>query len=197
MVELVPDSYVAQLDLPRIFGRHAPLHVDLGCGDGAFLAAMADRYPEENFLGIDRMPGRIDKACRRAVGLNNVRFLLIETSYAVRYLLPARSVETFYLLFPDPWPKRRHHDRRVATPDFFNSIHAALEDNGALRIATDQSDYFDQISRQAQTHFGFEIVDPAGTSAQADLPHTKFEKRFRSQGVPIHQLTLRKISPVT
>ncbi len=65
--------------------------------------------PGKNFLGIERLPGRIGSVTRRSARLGNVHLLRAESSYAVHHLLPAESVETFYLLFPDPWPKRRHH----------------------------------------------------------------------------------------
>jgi tRNA (guanine-N7-)-methyltransferase len=198
VIQLVPESYVACLDLAKIFGRIAPLHVDLGCGDGSFLCAVAKRCPGKNFLGIDRLTGRIAKASRKAgpsrTGgkLDNVRLLHLETSYAIRYLLPECSVETFYLLFPDPWPKRRHNRRRIVTPDFLDAAHDALEENGLLRIATDQSNYFQQIMLVAESHSRFAIVD----LDDADLPPTKFEERFIAQRAPIYRVALRKVSPV-
>ena len=73
MSELLPETYVAPLDLLAIFGRVAPLHVDLGCGDGSFLCELAARHPETNFLGIDRLVGRVAKASRKAAALENVR----------------------------------------------------------------------------------------------------------------------------
>ena len=193
MVELIPESYIAPLDLVAIFGRVAPLQVDLGCGDGSFLSELAQRHPDQNFLGTEKLIGRVAKVCRKAASLENVRVLNIESSYAVRYLLPEASVETFYLLFPDPWPKRRHHRRRVVTKDFLDSIARALVNRGSLRIATDQRDYFEQIERTARNHSGFAIVD----LDDVDLPATKFENRFRQQGAPIYRLSLRKVSPVT
>ncbi|MEP7016122.1 MAG: tRNA (guanosine(46)-N7)-methyltransferase TrmB [Verrucomicrobiota bacterium] len=199
MVEVIPESYVAQLDLPKIFGRIAPLDVDLGCSDGAFLIALAERSPERNFLGIEREASRVDKACRKAgperTGgrIDNVRILHLETSYAVRYLLPEQSVETFYLLFPDPWPKRRHRGRRVMSPDFLESIHRAMAANGILQIATDQRDYFQQMQRYAQDDPRFELITGQKEGA---LPTTKFERIFLEQGLPIYRLGLRKVSPV-
>ena len=192
MIELIPETYIAPLDLLAIFGRAAPLHVDLGCGDGSFLCELAQRYPDQNFLGIERLVGRVAKACRKASAMENVRLLSVESSYAIRYLLPERSVETFYLLFPDPWPKRRHHRRRIVKTDFLNSIHRALADDSVFRIATDQSDYFQQIRALAENHSGFAIVD----AEDVELPLTKFERRFRGLGAPIHRLALRKISPL-
>jgi tRNA (guanine-N7-)-methyltransferase len=186
-----PESLTNRLDLEKIFRRKAPLHVDLGCGDGSFLCALAQRLPDKNFLGIERLSGRVRSTARKAASLDNVRLLQMESSYAVRYLLPAESVETFYLLFPDPWPKRRHHPRRIVTPDFLNSVHAALEHNGVIYIATDHLDYFRKIKKTAESIPGFAIDD-----ADVDLPQSKFGLAFRQKGAPIHWLALRKVSPV-
>jgi tRNA (guanine-N7-)-methyltransferase len=202
VVELIPESYVAPLDLEKIFGRKAPLRVDLGCGNGSFLCALAQRTPEKNFLGVERLVGRIRSAARKAATVGNVRLLRMESAYAVRYLLPAGSVETFYLLFPDPWPKRRHYRRRIVTPDFLRSIQTALEENGTIYIATDHLDYFERIKVIARANPDFTVEDPfdlrshrRGQDGQV-LPLTKFEQQFRAQGAAIYWLELRKVSPV-
>jgi tRNA (guanine-N7-)-methyltransferase len=114
--------------------------------------------------------------------------------YAVEFLLPPASIETFYLLFPDPWPKRRHHRRRLVSEHFLEAVSAALEPNGLLRVATDQSDYFEQIHELAKESPGFEMLKDASLET---LPETKFEKRFKREGAEIYRLALRKISPVT
>src|SRR5439155_4333341 len=186
-----PESLTNRLDLEKIFRRKAPLHVDLGCGDGSFLCALAQRLPDKNFLGIERLSGRVRSSARKAASLDNVRLLQMESSYAVRYLLPAESVETFYLLFPDPWPKRRHHRHRIVTPDFLNSIHVALQKNGSIHIATDDVDYFGKIKEIAELNPGFAIGN-----ADVDLPQSKFGRTFREKGAPIQWLELRKVSPV-
>jgi tRNA (guanine-N7-)-methyltransferase len=196
VIELIPETYVAPLDPVSIFGRTAPLHVDLGCGDGLFLCELASRHPEKNFLGTERLIKRVAKACRKSSALENVRILNVESSYAVGYLLPETSVETFYLLFPDPWPKRRHHRRRIVTANFLDSIHRALADGGFFRIATDQLDYFEQIQRVGKNHSDFAIVDVTANPARTDLPQTKFEQRFSALDAPIYRFALRKISPV-
>ena len=207
MIELIPETYVAPLDLLAIFGRVAPLQVDLGCGDGSFLCELAQLHPDRDFLGIDRLVGRVAKACRKAIAVENVRILNVESSYAVGYLLPEGSVETFYLMFPDPWPKRRHHRRRIITKDFLESTHRALENGGILQIATDQFDYFRQIERLAhasslQVSEKLDGLKPSslGEETSSDkndgFPLTKFERRFSALGAPIYRLALRKISPV-
>jgi tRNA (guanine-N7-)-methyltransferase len=192
-VEIVPASYFAPLDLEAIYGRSAPIEVDLGCGDGSFLVEIAAANPARNFLGIERLLGRVRSTRRKITqrGITNARVLRVETSYAVRQMLPADSVALFHLMFPDPWPKRRHWRRRVVTEDFFASIHRALAPHGLLRIATDQADYFGEIERLAGQSTQFVISsDPAPHRA----PST-FEKRFSQS--EIYRLVLRKISEVT
>jgi tRNA (guanine-N7-)-methyltransferase len=186
-----PDSLTDCLDLEKIFERNAPLHVDLGCGDGSFLCSLAQGMPNKNFLGIERLLNRVRASARKAATLDNVRLLRVESSYAVRYLLPAESVERFYLLFPDPWPKRRHHRRRIVTPDFLSSIHAALQKDGSIYIATDDVDYFEIIKEVAESDPGFAIGH-----GDIDLPPSRFGLIFRQKGAPVHWLELRKISPV-
>jgi tRNA (guanine-N7-)-methyltransferase len=192
VIELVPKSCVDQLDPISLFAHGGPLHVDLGCGDGSFLFALAKRHPDKNFLGIERLLGRARSAAQKAVRLENLRVLRIESFYAVRFLLPPASVEAFYLLFPDPWPKRRHHRRRIVTSDFLRAISGALVENGMLHVATDQPDYFQHTRRCAQQSTEFAIK--GGGCAQ--LPLSAFEKRFRCAGAQIYRLELRKISPV-
>jgi len=192
--QLVAASQVAPLDLVQLFGCDAPLHVDLGCGDGSFLCEMAQQFPKRNFLGIERLTKRVEKVRRKAEKIENVRVLRADTLFAVRDLLPESSVETFYLLFPDPWPKRRHQFRRIFTPDFLDAIAVALGQRGVLRVATDQVDYFHQIERLSRAHLQFQVVpQPPDESV---FPVTKFERKFRDQGAPIYRLTLRKVSPV-
>jgi tRNA (guanine-N7-)-methyltransferase len=167
------------------------VHVDLGCGDGSFLCALAQRIPDKNFLGIERLLNRVRTSARKAATLDNVRLLRVESSYAVRYLLLAGSVERFYLLFPDPWPKRCHHRRRILTPDFLRSVHAALKKDGSIYIATDDVDYFGIIKEVAQSDRRFAISD-----GDVDLPLSRFGLIFRQKGATIHSLELRKVSPV-
>jgi tRNA (guanine-N7-)-methyltransferase len=124
----------------------------------------------------------------------------MESSYAVRYLLPAESVETFYLLFPDPWPKRRHWRRRIVTGDFLCAISQALAENGKLLIATDHVDYFEKIMETARGNPNLAVgepadVDPFDLRSGQVRPLTKFERKFRAQSIPIHWLALRKVLP--
>ena len=190
-LELIPEDYFASLDLGKIFPQPGPLEVDLGCGDGSFLIAMAERFPERNFLGIEKLAGRVETACRKGArrGLRNLRVLRIETSYAIQYLLPPASTEAVHLLFPDPWPKRKHKRRRIVTPDFLALIHRLLVPEGRFHLATDQEAYFAAI-RDVISSAPFVEESAAGQ----EFPPTTFEKRFVAQGLPIYRLELRKVS---
>ena len=194
VIDLVPELQVAPVEVAELFGRSAPLHVDLGCGDGSFLCEMAQQFPKTNFLGIERLTKRVEKVRRKAEKIENVRVLRADSLFAVRYLLPESSVEAFYLSFPDPWPKRRHQLRRIFTRDFLDAIAVALKQHGVLRVATDQLDYFQQVERISRAHVQFQVVQRSPDDTV--LPVTKFERKFREQGAPIYRVTLRKTSPV-
>lgn len=189
---LEPGSYVERLDLAEVFRRIAPLEVDLGCGDGALICALAHHFPDRNFLGIERLAGRVQSAARKAAATPNVRIMRVESAYAVRYLLPAGSVSTFYIFFPDPWPKRRHQRRRLINAEFIDSTRDALQQGGLIHIATDRVDYFQQIEGLTRETPGLVTVD----AHDLKLPATRFEARFRAAGTPIYRLSLRKVSPV-
>jgi len=191
-IELIPVNYFEPLKIELAFSRPAPLEVDIGCGEGSFLVEMATQFPARNFLGIERLLGRVRKTCRRTLARNleNIRVLRLESSYTVQYLLPKESVSVFHLMFPDPWPKRKHHRRRIVADPFLNALHTALCLHGELRLTTDDKDYFEQMQSVCLIRSDFEpipwIEDP-------NYPQTDFEKGFRAQGRPIYRLFLRKI----
>jgi tRNA (guanine-N7-)-methyltransferase len=182
---------LAPLDFDFLFGRSAPVEIDLGCGDGSFITLLARQKLERNFLGIERLVGRVRSTCRKAAreNLSNLRVLRVEIAYAVRYLVPPQSVARFHLLFPDPWPKTRHHRRRIVTAEFLESIRNALVPGGILQIATDQADYFEQISRVTAIASGLVIEDPSFDAAH---PVSTFEERFCQAGAKTYRLKLRK-----
>lgn len=190
-VELIPADYFAPLDLTAIFPRVAPLEIDLGCGDGTFLVGRAAQFPGRNFLGIERLVGRVRSASGKAARakLPNVRVLLIESAYAMQYLFPPNSIAAVHLLFPDPWPKKRHQRRRIVTRDFLDAVHRALAPDGLLRIATDQQDYFAAIHELVPAS----EFQPDPGAEKETFPLTKFEKRFVAEGLPIYRLRLRKV----
>jgi tRNA (guanine-N7-)-methyltransferase len=191
-IEFAPADYFARAKMSDIFEREAPLEMDLGCGEGAFLVAMAAKYPERNFLGIERLLGRVRKVCRMVVHhqLTNARLLRIETAYALRYVLPPESVTTAHVLFPDPWPKRHHQSRRLIQDGFMEALHGILVPGGELRVKTDDQPYFLWMEKVFAKAKGYERID---WPEDAEYPQTNFERRFLAQGLPIYRALLRKV----
>ncbi len=191
-IEFVPADYFAQARMSDIFPREAPLQVDIGCGEGSFLEAMAARHPDHNFLGIERLLGRVRKVCRGVVHnkLTNVRLLRIETAYALRYVLPKECVTIAHVLFPDPWPKRHHQSRRLVQDGFMEALHGILVPGGELRIKTDDQPYFLWMEKVLAKAKGYERLD---WPDDPDYPITDFERRFMAQGLPIYRARLRKV----
>src|ERR1700751_3021575 len=114
-LEIVPPDMLSPIVFSEVFWNDSLVEVDLGSGPGTFLVEAAQKYPDRNFLGVERLLGRVRKTRRRAfrLGITNLRVLRMEIQYAVRYLLPKESISRFHLSFPDPWPKRRHTAHRV------------------------------------------------------------------------------------
>ena len=194
MTELIPESYLAPLDLLKIFERFGTLQVDLGCGDGSFLSELASRNPEKNFLGIDKLAGRVAKACRKSAQFKNVRLLKVESSYAVRYLLPENSVETFYLLFPDPWPKARHHKRRIVQPAFLDLVASRLKPGGRFHLATDWEPYAQDMLSVLRGCQALHNCAAGGEFSErlSNRSATRFERRGERMGHRIHRLLFER-----
>jgi tRNA (guanine-N7-)-methyltransferase len=170
-----------RLDLAALFGNANPVELDLGCGTGHFLIRRAEKAPGTNLLGIERLLGRArtvaGKALRR--GLTNVRVLRVEAAYAVQHMLPADAIATVYIFFPDPWPKRRHHARRLIGPAFLTALRGILIPGGVVHVATDDADYGCAIARTFAAHSGFREV--AHWQPEPD-EQTSFERLWLREG---------------
>jgi tRNA (guanine-N7-)-methyltransferase len=143
-----PDDFLNPSDF-RDFYDHPehPFHIDLGCGMGRFLLARSGKFPEINFLGIDRMLKRIKKIDKKAKRLEreNVRLFRADGYYAITYLLAPQSVDAYYIFYPDPWPKEKHHHNRLFNEPFMDSVARNLKPGGILHAASDHLPYFKEI----------------------------------------------------
>lgn len=186
-----PEQWTTELPLARFFDPARPLEVDVGCGKGRFLLARAQANPETNYLGIDRLLLRLRRVGHKAEqrGLSNVRLIRIEIAYAVQYLLPPASVNTFYIFFPDPWPKRKHQRRRLFTPKLLAALHRTLVPDGRLHIATDHADYFEHISSLLRDDSRFDPIPPFEPSEEEK---TDFELLFLEEGATIGRYSCRR-----
>jgi tRNA (guanine-N7-)-methyltransferase len=193
-LEIILTDILSPIALREVFWNDRPVEVDLGSGPGKFLVEAAQKFPDRNFLGIERLLGRMRKTRRRAfeLGIDNLRLLRMEMEYAVKYLLPRESIFRFHLSFPDPWPKRRHHVRRVVDREFFDALWRALIAEGEIRIKTDHEAYFQQIARVAGESQLWNLLEWADES----YPVTDFEQDFLAKDLPIYRLRAVKRNSV-
>jgi tRNA (guanine-N7-)-methyltransferase len=175
-------SIVERLDLTKLFPKAQPLEVELGCGDASFLLEYARRHPEWNFIGVERLLGRIAKIDRkgRRAGLANLRGVRIESSYFLQHLLPAHSAGALHIYFPDPWPKKKHRKHRLINEQFPALARLALAPGGVVYLRTDDANYFSQMTEvfAADKHF-----KPTETPAALAEILTDFEADFNSKGI--------------
>jgi len=190
----IPLDYFRELRKDEIFADPSrPLEIDLGCGDGSFLIAMAAQHPERNFLGVERLAGRVAKVAKKiaAAGLNNARVLRLESAYTVGWLLPAASVARLHLLCPDPWPKKKHHGRRLMViEEFQRGLERILERQGEFLFKTDDAEYFGVGTAEFDALPAFERLDwpeEAFLYAQTD-----FERQWLRQGRTLQRARWRK-----
>lgn len=185
-----PASYVETLDLAAMFPRSQPVELEIGCGDGGFLAQYAARHPERNFIGLERLKGRLGKLDRRGQrdGLTNLRLVRIEADYFVRYLLPPAGLAAVHIYFPDPWPKKRHHKNRLVKPGFPDDLARVLRPAGCVYLRTDDLDYFTQMR---EVFDGSPMFTSIETPPELKGVVTDFERDFNAQGIPTNYAAYR------
>jgi tRNA (guanine-N7-)-methyltransferase len=187
-----PSSYVERIDWNIFFPQAQPLEIELGAGDGSFLIQWAALNPGVNFLGVERLLGRlkkIEKKSRRA-GLRNVRAVRIEAGYFAEYLLARESVSAFHIYFPDPWPKRKHRQNRLINVQFTDVLRAALRRDGVIYLRTDDLDYFAQMTQVFGANKNFEsVLTPEPLAAVL----TDFEREFTAQGIQTNRAAYRRV----
>jgi tRNA (guanine-N7-)-methyltransferase len=176
-------SILERIDLAALFPKPQPLEVELGSGDGSFLADYAARHPERNFIGVERLLGRLRKLDRkgRRAGLANLRGVRIESAYFLEYLLPPRSAGALHVYFPDPWPKRKHRRHRLINERFPALAAQALAPGGTVYLRTDDPPYFEQMTAVFAAGPAFRPVE---TSPELAGLLTDFERDFAARGIP-------------
>jgi len=194
--EFMPENFFCSHSVHDIFGNDHPLEIDLGCGDGSFLIEMAQHYPERNFIGVERLLGRVRGVCKRIheLGLTNVKVLRLESQYTLEYLLEKHSVSRLHLLCPDPWPKARHHKRRLVQQPFLKILHDVLTPDGEFLFKTDHPEYFEWVCEEMETFIksGASFTPLPWDDDSFFYPKTDFQRHWESQGKTIHQLRFQK-----
>ncbi len=184
------------LEPERLFGRQAPLILEIGFGDGESLATMAMANPELNYLGIEvHRPGVGHLLLRLAMlGLTNVRIMRADAVEVLERQLPDQCLDHVQIFFPDPWPKTRHHKRRLIQPSFVALLTRKLKPGGQLHVATDCEQYaraiLDLLDHSSELTNG--AIGQRFALDPAHRPPTKFERRGRRLGHGVWDLLFVK-----
>ena len=151
---------------------------------------------ETSFLGIEKTPKYVRLVTARLdrLSLKNVRIVREHAGYVIRRLVPAGSVAAYHIYFPDPWPKRRHHKRRLINPEFAEVLFKTLEDGGMLHIATDHSDYFEWILEALESVDRWSRKEVRSEEARGpdDPEATHYEAKYSAERRIIHRLQYQK-----
>jgi tRNA (guanine-N7-)-methyltransferase len=196
-VTLKSEDLSGKIDFAQLFGRSAPVHVEVGSGKGTFLLHEAQARPDVDFLGIEWARKfhlfAVDRLGRW--GLRNVRIIRTEAVTFLADFIPSQSIDCFHIYFPDPWPKKRHHKRRLLQQSNMTIMIRCLKPFGEIRIATDHNEYFQQIEELAGAFKGdlepVEFTRPAGAQ-EGELTGTNYERKYIKDKRSIHTLALRK-----
>jgi tRNA (guanine-N7-)-methyltransferase len=175
-------SILEPLNVSEYFLKPQPLEIELGCGDASFLLNYARAHPERNFIGVERLGGRIRKLDRkgRRANLTNLRGVRIESGYFLEYLVPPKSATALHIYFPDPWPKRKHLKNRFINERFPQIAQRVLQPGGIVYLRTDHTDYFEQMQSVFAAATQFRQIE---TPEELSSVLTDFEAEFLKQGL--------------
>ena len=185
----------APIDWAEEFGREAPRTLEIGFGAGEVLADLATHHPDEDFIGIEvyltgvgRLLGAIDVA-----GATNVRVFNLDAVEVLAAGFADASLDNVLLYFPDPWPKKRHHKRRIVQPVFADEIARVLAPGGIWRLATDWENYARHMREVLDVHPAFDnIGDANGYVSAPPRRDTRFENRGVKKGHVVHDMAYRR-----
>ena len=191
-----PDSGEV-FDPVRVFGREASFELEIGSGKGGFLLRRAKERPDIDLLGIEYANKFFKYAADRMArwGVTNVRMMRTDARNFVMHHLPDACLMALHVYHPDPWPKKRHHKRRMFQPEFVAAARRALRAGGRLAIQTDHADYYAWIVEMMLKAEGFEPIeyDDASFGIVEDSAQTNFEIKYRREGREIYRLAYCKV----
>ena len=196
--EQLPPWQDGPVDLKAWFEprQELPLELEIGSGKGTFLVRHAAQLPDANIIGVEYASAYWRHAadrCRRH-GLKNVKLVRAEAEMFLRHYVPAATLRGVHIYFPDPWPKARHHKRRLIKEPFLRLLHQKMETDATLRIVTDHDDYHDWILNAVQRVGDiFEQLPWSNSDSanQDELVGTNYERKFRRRTGRIHAVVMR------
>jgi tRNA (guanine-N7-)-methyltransferase len=185
------------LDLAAVFGRSAPKVLEIGFGNGELLCELASGHPENDYLGLEVYRPGVGRLLGRAAeaGVANLRVMVRDAAQVVARNLPDACLDAVLIFFPDPWPKKRHHKRRLVQPGFVQLLRRRLRPGGRLHLATDWQDYARHMLAVMEAAEGMRNL--AGTGRYVPRPEsrplTKFERRGRRLGHDVWDLLFERV----
>lgn len=180
------------LDWALIYGDDHPVEIEIGSGKGSFLVEVALREPDTNFLSVEyaRPYAEHVRDRMRRRDLRNVRVVRADAGRFFAECVPASSVRTVHVYFPDPWPKKRHRKRRLMQPPFVRAAVEALVPAGEIRFVTDHAKYFAQAIEVLESEPRLRAL-PIDEEQMTDL--TNYERKYRAEGRPIHRARYQRV----
>ena len=183
------------LDLKRLFGNQSPIHVDIGFGDGNALIQEAEKNPETNFIGIEVHRPGIGRCLMeiKKKQLSNILISSHDAQEVMKSQIKDDSLDRINLYFPDPWPKKKHHKRRIVQEDFLDLINSSLMPRGFFYCKTDWEDYAKHISKVFESVGGWNknSITDLEISYQ-EIPSTSYERKALKEGRLLNNLIYKK-----
>jgi tRNA (guanine-N7-)-methyltransferase len=191
------DDSQEPINLETLFGRDAPVVLEIGFGNGASLAEMAQNQPEQNFIGIEVHRPGVGQLLNsiQTMELSNVRVACTDAVELLKHRIPDKSLDRVQIYFPDPWHKKRHHKRRIIQPAFVMMLTDKLKHGGHLHLATDWQDYAEQMLVDVSANQRFvNCGNNDGFIERPDYrPVTKFEQRGHRLGHGVWDLLFKRV----
>jgi len=189
---LMPGALEIPANWEKIYGRKAPLIVEIGCGGGRYLISEAEKHPEFNYLAIERAAEFFNILLERVTKrrLANMRVCRTDGADLVASVFSPASVRAFHVYFPDPWPKKKHRKRRIFTPEFCTDIWRDLEPGGRFYFATDHRAYLNDVLPVIQAYIP--VAEHVGPWEDAPLGRTNYEAKYMKQGRSIWRYIAQK-----
>lgn len=185
----------ARLDRRAVYGRVAPLTVEIGCGSGDVLATVAPHHRERDFLGFEVYLPSVASALHRidVAGASNARLTVTDAAAGLEHLVGPGELDEVWTFFPDPWHKKRHHKRRIVNPEMAALVASRLRPGGLWRLATDWDDYATWMVEVLSAQPDLEPATQAPTGTRwSERPLTRYESKGIEAGRTIHDLCWRR-----
>jgi tRNA (guanine-N7-)-methyltransferase len=184
------------IDLERVFGRSAPKILEIGFGMGETTAAIAARYPENDYLGVEVHTPGVGSLLKqiRELDLPNVRVIQHDAVEVLTHMIAPRTLAGVHLFFPDPWPKKRHHKRRLIQPAFVALLAGRMKPGAYLHVATDWQDYAEHILATLSAEPLFQNTADGYAPRPDHRPQTKFESRGLKLGHKVWDIVFRRLA---